>query len=366
MLWVVARLLWGLQRFKFRPAFTPNDAELPTVSVCIPARNEMHALAQCLEYVLSSDYEKLEILVLDDSSKDDTSLIIRSFAHAGVRFVPGKALPEGWLGKNHAYKTLAEEASGDYLLFMDVDTLVQPKTISQLVGTLLAAKVSMLSVLPRREDTARMSAIFGSMRYLWDILLAFRETPPATSALWMIKRENLLALDKGLDSYAASVRPEMHIARYLQKSKQYYYLIASHSLGVRYEKRWKSQVASSERMYYPMFGHTIPGTLFAVSMLSLLWLPFAVSGYLLAQNDSLAWFALALCLGLYVWFSAFSLTVYRGGWTVFRIIVLPYLLLQEITLLIWSTVRHLTGTVTWKDRKVHAQPLHPAHYSIDE
>ncbi len=366
VLWVIARLLWALRRFKFRPTFTGDNVELPTVSVCVPARNEMHALAQCLEYILSSDYEKLEILVLDDSSEDDTSLIIRSFAHAGVRFVPGSALPDGWLGKNHAYKTLAEEASGEYLLFMDVDTLVQPHTISQLVSQLLANKVDMISVLPRREDTARFSAALGTLRYLWEILLAFRDSPPATSALWMIKREILLELDDGFESYAASVRPETHIARYLQKTKQYFYVIGSHLLGVRYEKRWKSQVASSERMYYPMFGHTFFSTMFAAIMVSLLWLPFAMFVYLLFEHEDLALLAAALCVALYVWFGAFTATTYSGKWLVARIALLPYLLLQDTLLLLWSYLRHRTNGVTWKDRKVRAQPLHPSHYSIDE
>ena len=76
-------------------ASSANEDELPTVSVCIPARNEMHALEQCLEYILASDYGKLEVLVLDDSSSDQTPHIIRSFAHAGVRFIPGSPLPKG-------------------------------------------------------------------------------------------------------------------------------------------------------------------------------------------------------------------------------------------------------------------------------
>src|SRR5690606_12928997 len=101
-----------------------SSQEYPSVSICIPARNETHAMAECLERVLKSDYKKLEVLVFDDNSKDDTSAIIRSFAQAGVRFVAGTELPEGWLGKNHALDVLSKEASGTYVLFMAVDTII--------------------------------------------------------------------------------------------------------------------------------------------------------------------------------------------------------------------------------------------------
>src|SRR5688500_11530400 len=85
-------ILWRLWR-AFALYRMPREiklrTEMPSVTVCIPARNEMHALAECLERVLASDYEKLEILVFDDSSLDDTPTLIKSFAHEGVRFVPG-------------------------------------------------------------------------------------------------------------------------------------------------------------------------------------------------------------------------------------------------------------------------------------
>ena len=60
----------------------------------------------CLERVVASTYPKLEIIVLDDHSQDNTSALIKSFAHKGVRFVEGTKLPEGWLGKNHALQLL--------------------------------------------------------------------------------------------------------------------------------------------------------------------------------------------------------------------------------------------------------------------
>jgi hypothetical protein len=71
-----------------------TDKELPSVSVLIPARDETDALQVCLQSLIANDYPKLEIIVLDDCSINRrTPEIIRSFAHDGVRFVPGNIPP---------------------------------------------------------------------------------------------------------------------------------------------------------------------------------------------------------------------------------------------------------------------------------
>ena len=88
------RIVSALQRYRYTTV-SFDSLEPPTVSVCIAARNERNALTQSLERILASNYERQEILVLDDASEDDTSLVINSFAHAGVRFIPGRELPEG-------------------------------------------------------------------------------------------------------------------------------------------------------------------------------------------------------------------------------------------------------------------------------
>src|ERR1700759_1043342 len=110
----LSKLVFAFNHFKMKTILSDSKMlkDLPSVSVCIPARNETHAMSQCLERVIASTYPKLEVIVLDDSSVDDTSVLIKAYAHAGVRFVEGSRLPKGWLGKNHALQGLLHEASG--------------------------------------------------------------------------------------------------------------------------------------------------------------------------------------------------------------------------------------------------------------
>lgn len=358
------RTLWALNRFAYRQVEPSMPADLPTVSVCVAARNETHALAQCLERVLRSDYPKLEILVLDDSSNDDTSLIIKSFAHAGVRFIAGKKLADGWLGKNHAYQTLIDESSGEYIVFLDVDTTIQVTTISQLVSQLMANKKSMLSVLPRREDSHRASAIFGTMRYYWELLLASKNSPPAASALWMVERAKLMESNIGLSNYGLSVRPERHLARQLQRDKLYYYLIGTRQLGVGFEKRLFSQYETALRLYYPMSGRKILHWFMASLFLILLIYPLVTLGLgfglLVGTWSAVLVVLIATIFGVYA-----HKTYGKVGWQA-RIIFGPLLLIQELVLLLVSHVRYRFGTVTWKGRAVNAQPFNHDAINLNE
>lgn len=365
-LWIGARIVWALNRYAYRP-ISVHDSPLPSVSVCIAARNEVHALAQCLDYVLTSGYEKLEILVLDDSSNDETSRIIQSYAHAGVRFIPGKDLPSGWLGKNHAYQTLAEEASGDYILYLDVDTLLAQSAIQQLVQQIVANDKDMLSVLPRREDALRASAIFSTLRYVWELVLATRSNPPSASALWLIRRDTLLQMERGLSDYGMSVRPERHLAKQLQYNKKYYHIVGTKKLGVRYEKHWHSHLATAERLYYPMFGHRyVSIVLGLITMFSVAAPPIIFIVSLLNHKPVAATVALSALVVDYVWFGIFTgRTMASRGW-IARMIVWPYIALQELALYLDSCTRYATGTVRWKGRAIHAQPLQRDHYVINE
>ena len=69
----------------------------PPVTVLIPAFNEEKVIVTTVERILASDYRNLEVLVIDDGSKDHTAYIVRSHfmrePRVGVISIPngGKA-----------------------------------------------------------------------------------------------------------------------------------------------------------------------------------------------------------------------------------------------------------------------------------
>lgn len=319
----------------------PSDKELPSVTVCIPARNEIHSMTNCLDRVVASDYPKLEIIVCDDESHDDTSVLIKSYASAGVRFIEGKKLPEGWLGKNHSQNTLAHEASGSLVFFMDVDTMVVPRTISELVAYMLSKKAAMVSVIPLRNDTWRASAAFAPLRHFWTMVRFSAKKPRAASNAWLIKRDTLLEQFETNTTLPHSVQVETTIARRLAQDHTYRLVVSDETLGLSYEKKWKSQCETSIRLLYPQAG-TIGAVALLIGAFVLLLAPY---GLLFAGNP---WAITAILFQYAVYWYYLSKIRTRHAWIM--AMLLPIILLQEVVLLMVSVYGYKTSSITWKGR----------------
>jgi chlorobactene glucosyltransferase len=128
-------------------------ANPPLVSVIVPARNEAHNIARCVTSILSTTYPRLELVVVDDSSTDDTAGIARK-AVAGdqrVRIVKNSALPDGWFGKQWACSTGAKVASGEILQFTDADTVHAPDLVTRSINAMRRTVADLFSVAGRQE-----------------------------------------------------------------------------------------------------------------------------------------------------------------------------------------------------------------------
>lgn len=343
----------------FRPPLysktTASEADLPSVTVCVPARNEAHALSDCLETVLSSDYPKLEIIVLDDSSVDGTSNLIKSFAHSGVRFVAGSSLPSGWIGKNYALEGLLKEASGSVILYLDVDTRLRTHTISQLVSYMMQEKATMVSVAPRREDGWRFSVLFSPLRYFWELMFHYRGAPAVSGNAWLIKRRALKEYG-GFSFLKDAVAPEAHLASYFAHRHGYRFLVGSRELGVSYEKKWSSQLATSVRLLYPTLGGQWAMTVVAALGLLLLLAPFGVIATVNIFSYSLGIIiaAVLLVVVMMALYTLYARMVWRSGWWLAPVLV-SLILIQECILVIASFIQYHRGRVTWKGRPLRSE-----------
>ena len=96
----------------------PEPAPLPSVSVLTPTLNSARTLAECLASVRAQDYpaDRLQIVVADAGSSDDTPAIARSF---GAEVVPNP-LRTGEAGKSAALA----RATGDLILLLDSDNVL--------------------------------------------------------------------------------------------------------------------------------------------------------------------------------------------------------------------------------------------------
>lgn len=97
--------------------------EGPLLSVIVAARNEEKQIKASILSQLAQSYKKVEWLIVNDRSNDETGEIIDSLASedSRIKAIHIRDLPEGWLGKNHALYKGYQSASGKWLLFTDAD-----------------------------------------------------------------------------------------------------------------------------------------------------------------------------------------------------------------------------------------------------
>lgn len=120
----------------------------PPVSVLVPARNEEVNIKNCVDSLLAQNYQNLEVIVIDDNSEDSTPSILGAYCDDRLTTLSGKPLPEGWVGKNYACDQLQAKASGEYLLFVDADTVLHPDCIGSAVKFAKEQSTDLLSVMP--------------------------------------------------------------------------------------------------------------------------------------------------------------------------------------------------------------------------
>lgn len=104
--------------------------ERPSVSVIVPAYNEARVLAHCVRSVLASDYDRFEVIAVDDGSTDDTAAVMRALTDEDERV---SAIFQANGGKGAALNRGIAAAIGDVFLFVDADGVFAPSTISEMV-----------------------------------------------------------------------------------------------------------------------------------------------------------------------------------------------------------------------------------------
>jgi cellulose synthase/poly-beta-1,6-N-acetylglucosamine synthase-like glycosyltransferase len=123
------------------------------VSIILPAKDEESNIREALRTLQAQDYPEIEIIVVDDRSRDRTAEIVREVAAADprVRLVHVAELPPGWFGKPHAMHVGAGEARGRWLLFVDADCRQSPHSARAAVNFLESRAGDMLSLWPILE-----------------------------------------------------------------------------------------------------------------------------------------------------------------------------------------------------------------------
>lgn len=105
-------------------------SKLPLVSIIIPAYNCELYIERCLESIISQTYKKIEIIVIDDGSQDNTSVICDTIAMREKRM---SVVHQENSGVSISRNKGLELARGEYILFSDADDWYETDAVCNLV-----------------------------------------------------------------------------------------------------------------------------------------------------------------------------------------------------------------------------------------
>ena len=169
----------------------------PSVSVIIAAYNEEKVIGRTIQALLDSGYPNLEIIVVDDGSKDNTSEVVQTL-YGDNPLVKLIVKPNG--GKASALNQGLTVATGDIMVSLDADTLFTSDTIGRLARHFINPQVGAVSGNVRVGNTNNIWTRWQAIEYTtsqnfdrrgYDLLNCITVVPGAVGAM---RREAVLAV----------------------------------------------------------------------------------------------------------------------------------------------------------------------------
>lgn len=154
------------------------------ISVIVPIFNTEKYLKRCLESILGQDYSKLEVLLIDDGSTDNSKIICKEYEAKDNRV---RYIPKANEGQASARNLALELCTGDWVSFVDSDDWIEPGMYSEMMGVIKESNVDLVicgwyrnhgfkQIEQRKENTKR----FYNNEELME---AYLTTPNITSSM---------------------------------------------------------------------------------------------------------------------------------------------------------------------------------------
>lgn len=102
-------------------------------SIVVPIYNVERYLKQCVNSILEQSYKNFEIILVDDGSQDNCPYICDEYAEQDERI---KVIHKTNGGLSDARNSGIGEASGDYILFIDSDDLIEKNSLNDIACTI--------------------------------------------------------------------------------------------------------------------------------------------------------------------------------------------------------------------------------------
>lgn len=323
----------------------PQGAKL---SILIPARDEEANIRACVESALMQQGVALEVIVMDDGSRDATAAIVLEIAARDprLRLEQAPPLPKDWAGKVHACARLAERATGTHLLFLDADVRLEAGAAAAMLGHAARTRCAMVSGVPRQIIGSLGEALTAPIinlllaGYLPGMGRAFTRVPGMAAGCGQLQLVDRAAYTRigGHESLKSSLHDGLKLARALRRAGERTELVQGANLArcrmyEGFAASWNGFLKNAcEGMATPI----------GLPVWTLLLAGAFIVPFLLLPNDALA---VALALGVR---AVITWHAREPWWT---IPLLPFAVLVALAIQWTALARAIRGGQTsWKGR----------------
>lgn len=328
----------------------------PRVSVLIPARNEEENIGQCVQSLLMQDYPNYEIVVLNDSSEDGTTTVLKNINSEKLKVIESKdVLPEGWTGKNWACYRLFLNSTGEIVIFTDADTIHSSNMISTMVQEMERRNLSFASGIPRELITTfgeRITVPFMNYSIVSIFPIFLNYLSPVFNMFSVANGQFLMFKRCAYEQIGGHAAVKEEIVEDIELSK----LVCKHGMKVgmynlsnlvscRMYRGFREAFKGLSKSYFALFGMRIIPSLFVWTWMLIVGI-YPLFSLLEPAHRLLA--LETICMTMLIWYET-SL-----NYKLPRHIVFYYPLINLVNSLIGfhSIITGLQGNTSWKGRTI--------------
>lgn len=154
----------------------------PQFSVIIPTLNEEKFLPHLLQSLKDQTYKNFEVIVVDGNSKDRTVQVAKTFPRVKIVVSKKASLP---MQRNLG----AKAAKGEWLVFVDADSIFLPYTIERIVNYIYETKPKIFSTWAKPDSTLVNDAITTLLANIYWESTVLLKRPVAPGPLTIVRRD---------------------------------------------------------------------------------------------------------------------------------------------------------------------------------
>ncbi|WP_129409498.1 glycosyltransferase [Marinitoga lauensis] len=218
------------------------------ISIIIPVYNEENVIKKSIESIEKNSYKNFEIIIIDDNSTDRTYDILKELKniYTNIKIVKKK----GEKGKSQSINEAFEHITGDIVLFLDADTLIDEDFLEEHIKYFYNSNINIIYI-DFEAYNYKEKIIFDYQEIYFEFSRNILYSNIFSKAVFMgngvFIRKNILKVVLPLDN--ATLVDDVHMAIKLNLKKINQIFIVSPKTKIQYVSNFKDLFYQHKRWY---------------------------------------------------------------------------------------------------------------------